>query len=68
MATSHHCEDNWVDGAARSCPKHKMNRNRQPMRQGLKARRKADAAAGVVGVDRMDTHGYIDGGQTNDFG
>lgn len=68
MAVTHHCEGVWIEGTARSCPKHQVNRNRQPLREGLKARRKADQAAGIVGIDRMDTHGYIDGGKTNDFG
>lgn len=68
MGIAHHCEGAWKDGSVKSCPLHEKNRNKQPLRQGLKDRRKADAAAGVVGVDRTDTYGYIDGGETHDFG
>lgn len=67
MSSQHYCEDEWVGGTVKSCPNHIKNRNKQPLRQGLKDRRKADAAAGVIGVDRTDTYGYIDGGETNDF-
>lgn len=56
-------DDGWVEGGVTGCPYHGHDGRKQlGYRPGKGDRRKADQAAGVVGVDRgHDQGGYISG-------